>query len=92
MSGRLVHPEQSPNLRTFLSVAVCLTLTSRASHLLYEGTWEGEVGQEGIHLLPWAETWFHSPHLLGPLLLPGDKMVGYSLLLVMWLAGEYNLT
>ena len=34
--------------------------TSRATYLLYRGTWEGEVGMEGVHLLPWAWAFPHS--------------------------------
>ncbi|KAK4826730.1 hypothetical protein QYF61_010983 [Mycteria americana] len=36
------------------------TSTSRASYLLYRGTWEGKVGKEGVRLPPRAWTCLHS--------------------------------
>lgn len=49
--------------------------------MLCRGSWEGEMGQEGISLVPPAGTCFHSPCLLAPLLLPAGNTLGHPWLL-----------
>ena len=54
--------------------------TSRASYLLYRGTWGGEVGKEGLRLPPRAWTCLHS--LFSFELLPSARWGGYRIPLI----------
>jgi len=72
---------------------------SRASYLLNNNIWEGEVGKQGIWLQPWSVTCFHSPLSLKSPSSTWLERVGDPLILVLWLVdisvsgtGEYNST